>query len=92
MLFELFHSSVPQFPLLQNGDWDPVLPCKQLRAVLMHCCKTELREVCGVGVFPPEMPGSLLSHFTVLMEGENTPEFAMVWKEKVILIIKLLFL
>lgn len=26
------------------------------------------------------------------MEGENTPEFAMVWKEKVILIIKLLFL
>lgn len=25
---QLFHSSVPQFPLLQNGGWDSVLPCK----------------------------------------------------------------
>lgn len=57
----------------------------------MHHGKTELWEVCGVGS-PRQMPEPLLSHFTILMEGENTPESAMVWKEKVILIIKLLFL
>jgi len=38
------------------------------------------------------MSGSLFSHFTVLIEGGNTPEFLMVWKEKAILIIKLLLL
>lgn len=38
------------------------------------------------------MTGSLLSHFIILMEGKNTPEFALFWKGKAVLIIKLLFL
>lgn len=38
----LFHSALPQFPLLQHDRWDSVLPCEQLQAVLMGCREREV--------------------------------------------------